>query len=81
MPEPHQVLLYTRKGCHLCEVVKESLTKLSRRASFTWDSVDVDTDPDLRRQYSDEVPVVLIDGHKSFKYHMNEKDFLRKVSS
>jgi glutaredoxin len=79
MPEPRDVIVYSRKGCHLCEVVKESLAKLSRRGGFTWREVDVDADPNLRRQYNDEVPVVFIDGRKAFKYHMNEQEFLRKL--
>ena len=75
------VVLYSRKGCHLCEVVKESLGKLSRQGSFRWREIDVDSDDQLRRQYSDEVPVVFIDGKKAFKYHMDERDFLRRISS
>lgn len=81
MPESRSVIVYSRKGCHLCEVVKESLVKLSRRGGFTWREIDVDTDAQLRRQYNDEVPVVFIDGRKAFKYHMNEQEFLRKLAS
>ncbi|PYX49200.1 MAG: glutaredoxin family protein [Acidobacteria bacterium] len=75
------VVVYSRKGCHLCEVVKESLDKLSRHGAFTWQEVDVDADSELRRQYNDEVPVVFIDGRKAFKYHMDEQEFLRKLAS
>jgi glutaredoxin len=81
MPEPRYVVVYSRKGCHLCEVVKESLSKLSRRGGFTWHEIDVDADTDLRRQFNDEVPVVFIDGRKAFKYHMDEREFLRKLAS
>ena len=80
MPEPRSVIVYSRKGCHLCEVVKESLAKLSRRGGFTWSEIDVDTNPELRREYNDQVPVVFIDGRKAFKYHMDEREFLRKLS-
>jgi len=80
MPESRSVIVYSRKGCHLCEVVKESLAKLSRRGGFTWSEVDVDTSPELRREYNDQVPVVFIDGRKAFKYHMDEREFLRKLS-
>jgi glutaredoxin len=59
--------------------VKESLAKLSRRGGFTWHEVDVDADAELRRQFNDEVPVVFIDGHKAFKYHMDEQEFLRRL--
>ena len=81
MPDLRSVVVYSRKGCHLCEVVKESLSKLARRGSFTWREIDVDSDLELRRQFSDEVPVVFIDGRKAFKYHMDEQEFLRKLAS
>ncbi len=81
MPATRSVVVYSRKGCHLCEVVKESLSKLSRRGGFTWSEIDVDSDSGLRRQYNDEVPVVFIDGRKAFKYHMDEQEFLRKIAS
>ena len=80
MPGPAQVILYTRKGCHLCEVVKESLVKLERRGGYKWQEVDVDSDPEVRRLYTDEVPVVFINGRKAFKYHMDEQDFLRTLT-
>jgi glutaredoxin len=81
MPEPREVVLYSRKGCHLCEIVKETLTKLERRGGFIWRDIDVDADDQLRRQFTDEVPVVFIDGRKAFKYRMDEREFLRKLAS
>lgn len=81
MPELRSVVVYSRKGCHLCEVVKESLSKLQRRGGFSWREIDVDMDVDLRRQFNDEVPVVFIDGRKAFKYRMDEREFLRKLAS
>jgi len=81
MDVPRQVLVYTRKGCHLCEIVKESIVKLARRGGFVWREVDVDGDEQLRRQFNDEVPVVFIDGRKAFKYRMDEQEFLRKLVS
>ena len=63
-----EVVVYSRKGCHLCEIVKETLSKLERRGGFRWREVDVETDDGLRRQFTDEVPVVFIDGRKAFKY-------------
>lgn len=81
MQELRQVVVYSRKGCHLCEIVKETLGKLERRGGFTWREIDVETNTDLRRQFTDEVPVVFIDGRKAFKYRMSETDFLRKLAS
>ncbi len=81
MDPAREVILYSRKGCHLCEIVKESLAKLSNHSSFQWREVDVDTDEELRRKFTDEVPVVFINGRKAFKYHMDEREFLRKLKA
>ena len=80
-PMPREVVVYSRKGCHLCEIVKECLTKLQRRGGFHSREVDVDSDEDLRRRFTDEVPVVFIDGRKAFKYRMDEQEFLRKLAN
>ena len=76
-----EVVVYSRKGCHLCEIVKEKLMKLERRGGFHWREVDVDADDLLKRRFTDEVPVVFIDGHKAFKYRMDEQEFLKKLAS
>jgi len=79
--EHGEVIVYSRKGCHLCEIVKESLVKLHKRGGFNWREVDVDSDIELRRQYNDQVPVVFINGQKAFKYRMDEQEFMRKLAS
>jgi len=76
----HDVVVYSREGCHLCEVVKETLTRLQERADFRWREVDIDADPELRQRFDVEVPVVFIDGRKAFKYHMEEHQFLRALA-
>src|SRR5208282_2564970 len=81
MTAPREVVVYSRKVCHLCEIVKESLVKREKRGCFNWREVDVDSDAKIRRQYSDEFPVVFINGRKAFKYHMDEQEFLRKLSA
>jgi glutaredoxin len=81
MSQPREVVVYSRKGCHLCEIVKESLVKLEKHRTFTWREIDVDSNAESRRRYTDEVPVVFINGRKAFKYHMDEQEFLRKLAS
>lgn len=76
----HDVVVYAREGCHLCDIVKQTLTQLEGSAGFEWREVDIDTDPELRLKYNDEVPVVFIDGRKAFKYHMDGAQFLRVLA-
>ena len=76
----HEVVVYSRKGCHLCDVVKETLAQAEGKADFQWREVDIDADPELRQKYNEEVPVVFIDGRKAFKYHMDERQFLKALA-
>lgn len=76
----HEVVVYSRKGCHLCDVVKQQLTALQRSAAYTWREIDIDPDPELLRKFNDEVPVVFINGRKAFKYRIDERQFLRALA-
>lgn len=76
----HDVIVFSRQGCHLCDMVKETLAATQDAAEFQWREVDIDTDPELREKFNEEVPVVFIDGRKAFKFHMDRKQFLRVVA-
>ena len=67
----HEVVLYTRQGCHLCDDAHEELRKARSRHNFTLRVVDIDGDEDLVRQYGECVPVVTIDGRLRFRGHVN----------
>jgi hypothetical protein len=43
--------------------------------------VDIDADPELRRRYTDEAPVIAIDGRKAFKYRVELKELLRRLKA
>lgn len=74
------VTLYTRVGCHLCDVVKEQLDAAQSQRPFALEVVDVDTCPELVAQYGDEVPVVMVAGRKAFKYRLNPAEFLERLA-
>jgi glutaredoxin len=72
----HHVTLITRVGCHLCDQAKAVLLRLRDELGFGYDELDVDADPDRRNEYSDRVPVILLDG-KEHGYWRVEEDRLR----
>ena len=74
-----EVILYTRKGCHLCDTAKEILQRARQSAPFALQEIDIDGDPDLRARYSEEVPLITINGKKAFKYHLDEQSFLKRL--
>jgi len=61
---PARVQLLTRAGCHLCVTAAETLTRIAGEAGLGVELVDVDTDVELRVEYGDRVPVVLLDGRE-----------------
>ena len=75
-----RVTLYTREGCHLCDEAKAVIQNARRRAGFDLEVLDIDRDPELRRLYNDEVPVIAIDGVKAFKYRLTERELLHKLA-
>ena len=52
------VILYTRPGCHLCEHAETLLNRLN----FAFQPVDIETDPELEKEYGLRIPVVHIAG-------------------
>jgi glutaredoxin len=67
-----EVLMYTRKGCHLCDDAWALLQRAAKRYRLSLAQRDVDDDPALAAEYGTCVPVVLIDGKVRFRGVINE---------
>jgi glutaredoxin len=64
------VTLYTRRGCHLCEVAETVIRDVAAgRAEIRL--VDIDADPDLTERYTIRVPVVEVDGREIAEYEVS----------
>ncbi|HTQ38758.1 MAG TPA: glutaredoxin family protein [Pirellulales bacterium] len=71
------VVLYTRRGCCLCDQAKALLEK----HGLTVREIDVDGDPALLARYTDCVPVVFIQGRERFRGRVQERLLLRLLRS
>lgn len=79
MPSKPHVILYTKPGCHLCEEAEREIGRAGCSDEFTFEAVNILSDPELRRRYGAEIPVVLINGTHAFKYRLTAADFRRAV--
>lgn len=70
----HDVILYTRIGCHLCDDAHELLVRHGLNPRL----IDIDQQPELRAQYNVCVPVVVIDGKERFRGRIDER-LLRRL--
>lgn len=67
-------VLYTRKGCHLCDDALELLKSHEIEPRL----VDIDGDPQLRERFTTCVPVVEIDGTIRFRGRIDPR-LLRRI--
>ncbi|WP_067508778.1 glutaredoxin family protein [Actinoplanes sp. TFC3] len=72
-----RVTLISRAGCHLCEDAERVLDRI---APGDWTRVDVDESIELQRDYSDRVPVVLLDGKEHGYWRVEEERLLRDMA-
>ncbi|MBF6077758.1 glutaredoxin family protein [Nocardia beijingensis] len=72
----HSVTLLTRAGCGLCATALEQLRAICAEFGIEPGTVDVDeaaaTDPGLRAEYGDRLPVVLLDGREHSYFDVDE---------
>ncbi len=78
-----QLDVYSRQGCHLCEVLVEELLPLVRGRL---DVVvhDIDSREDWREKYDTRVPVIEYDGELVCQYHLDPgalEQVLNRVSA
>lgn len=72
---PNLVTVYTRKGCHLCEVAIETLVSLQPELQFDIEKRFIDGDPLLEEKYGEQVPVIHIDGEHHDFYRVDPDRF------
>ena len=62
-----KITIYSRPGCHLCADAQNVLESLREELNFEIEVINIDIDPELIKLYSDQVPVIHIDGiHHDF---------------
>jgi hypothetical protein len=74
------VTVLSRLGCHACEVAEADVARICGELGVPWTVEDVDADPELRAEYGDRVPVILIDGVEHGYWEV-EEDRLRSALS
>ena len=79
-PSDHEVTLITRAGCHLCQDAEQLLRRLKAELGFAYREVDVDASKVLRDEFSDRVPVILVDGKEHGYWRVEEPRFRKALA-
>jgi glutaredoxin len=79
MPAKPHVIFYTKPGCHLCDEARREIKLAGCAALYTYEEVDINSDPELLRRYGFDIPVVLINNTHAFKHHLTAEEFRRAL--
>jgi len=78
--------LITRQGCHLCDEAQDALAGVIARfnienpsVSYTVETIDIDPSPELLAKYSEEVPVLLLNGEQISFFRIDADRVLTKL--
>ncbi len=67
-----KVTVYTRANCSLCVTAEADVARICGELGVEWSAVDVDTDAELRSEYGDRVPVIMVDGREHGFWRVEE---------
>jgi len=76
---PVRVTLYTKAECSLCDEMGTVIAGMGAEVPLQVTVVDIGRDPDLMRRFGHEVPVLLVDGRKAFKYRVTAGALRRRL--
>lgn len=74
------VTVLTRRDCSLCDKAIDAVRRICAELGVSWDSADVDGAVELRAEYGDRVPVILIDGREHGYFAVEEDRFRAALS-
>lgn len=78
--EPVPMVLYSRPGCHLCELMKREIERANVAYPFELREVDISLEPELEKMYGRSIPVLEVAGRVAFKSKLSASEFERKYA-
>jgi hypothetical protein len=66
-----ELTVYSRRGCHLCDLMVAGLRTLQSDYAFDIAMVDIDTDLELTARYDEDVPVLTHGPRELCRHRLN----------
>jgi glutaredoxin len=65
-----RVTLYSKPGCHLCEVVEQTISFVRTRRPFDFEKRNIADDPADFQRYQYEIPVICVNGTEIARHQL-----------
>jgi glutaredoxin len=72
--------IYSKPGCHLCDIAKEVLMEAKQKFEFEIREINIENDEELFKKYQYDIPVIRINGRKAYKYKIDPADLQRRLA-
>ena len=76
-----KVTVYSRSGCHLCEIAIDRIKSTMDELKFELDIKLIDNDIKLQAEYGEQVPVILIEGKVHDYWRVDLERFTKAVKA
>ncbi len=76
-----KVTVYSRSGCHLCEIAIDRIKSTKDELKFELDIKLIDDDLKLQEEYGEQVPVILIEDKVHDYWRVDLERFTKAVKS
>jgi glutaredoxin len=70
------ITIYTKPGCHLCDLAKEVIARCRQKIDFTVEVIDISQNPELLERYRNDIPVIRLDGKEIARHVLRERKLL-----
>src|SRR5262249_30961456 len=74
-----ELTLYTRNDCELCHEMEQVLSTELRRFDARLTRIEIDGNPALEQLYGTEIPVLLVNDRKAFKYRCKPREMRKRL--
>ena len=74
-----KVVIYSIVNCHLCEEAEKSVREVLTEIPFELEVIDINGDQELEKLYSEEVPVITINGDVHDYYKVDKQRLLNAL--
>jgi glutaredoxin len=75
-----QVTLYSKAGCHLCDVARAHLEELAATHEIIIDEIDIRRDTSLFERYRYRIPVIVVDGSERLEGRIEASQIISLVA-
>ena len=70
-----RIILYSKPGCHLCEVMKKEMAKADCAELYQLEEINIESNAELLARYRYDIPVLIIDGAEAFRHRVTADSF------